>query len=244
MIYLDCEVFIKSVFDKAELTRSSTLFMSKSLSLIIIFIFSFIFFLLSCFGLFDGLSESVAKSQYNALGYTNKWSRSYGPPWFVGMINDISSLGSRELILIISTFMYFYLRLTKGKSDAGKFIFTVGFGIILILVTKSITSNHAEINFSTILTESLSNFPSGHTFIATVMYLAMARYLSTHRKYEPVNKFLFVSAAIIIFLVGISRFVGSGHTITEVIAGWSLGLCWYTFAQMILIVDHRTIFNK
>jgi undecaprenyl-diphosphatase len=220
------------------------MYLRTNKTLLIIFASSLLVYLLSCFGLFDGLSEIVAKSLYNALGYTNKWSHSYGPPWFVGMINDISSLGSRELVLIISTFMYFYLRMLKGKSDAGKFIFTVGLGIILILVTKSITSNHAEINFNTILTETLSNFPSGHTFIATVMYLPIARYLSTHRKYEPVNKFLFISAVIIIALVGISRFVGSGHTITEVIAGWSLGLCWYTFAQMFLALDHKTFFKS
>ncbi len=220
------------------------MFFRTNKTLIIVFTISLIVYLLSCFGAFDGLSEIVAHSLYNALGYTNKWSHSFGPPWFVGMINDISSLGSRELVLIISTFMYFYLRMIKGKSDAGKFIFTVGLGIVLILVTKTITSNHAEINFNTILTETLSNFPSGHTFIATVMYLAMARYLSSHRKYELVNKFLFISTALIIALVGISRFVGSGHTITEVIAGWSLGLCWYTFAQMFLAIDHKTIFNK
>ncbi len=220
------------------------MFFRTNKTLIIVFTISLIVYLLSCFGAFDGLSEIVAHSLYNALGYTNKWSHSYGPPWFVGMINDISSLGSRELVLIISTFMYFYLRMIKGKSDAGKFIFTVGLGIVLILVTKTITSNHAEINFNTILTETLSNFPSGHTFIATVMYLAIARYLSTHRKYEPVNKFLFISAAIIIALVGISRFVGSGHTITEVIAGWSLGLCWYTFAQMFLAIDHKSFMKN
>lgn len=220
------------------------MFFRTNKTLIIVFTISLIVYLLSCFGAFDGLSEIVAHSLYNALGYTNKWSHSFGPPWFVGMINDISSLGSRELVLIFSTFMYFYLRMIKGRSDAGKFIFTVGLGIVLILVTKTITSNHAEINFNTILTETLSNFPSGHTFIATVMYLAMARYLNTHRKYEPVNKFLFISAAIIIALVGISRFVGSGHTITEVIAGWSLGLCWYTFAQMFLAIDHKSFMKN
>jgi membrane-associated phospholipid phosphatase len=76
------------------------------------------------------------------------------------------------------------------------------------------------------------------------MYLSMARYLSTHRKFEPVNKLLFISASIIIALVGISRFVGAGHTITEVIAGWALGLCWYTFAQMFLAIDHKSFMKN
>lgn len=220
------------------------MFFRTNKTLLIIFASSLIIYLLSCFGLFDGISEFVAKSLYNALGYTNKWSHSYGPPWFVNMLSDISAIGSRELVLIFSVFMYFYLQLARGKSDARNFIFTVGLGIFFILVTKSITSNLEQINFTTVLTEILSNFPSGHTFIATVMYLAMARYLSSSRKSDFINKYLFISAAIIIAFVGISRFIGSGHTVTEVIAGWTLGICWYTFTQMFLRLDHRTILSK
>ncbi|MBK7630485.1 MAG: phosphatase PAP2 family protein [Ignavibacteriales bacterium] len=220
------------------------MFFKSNKNLITIFVSSFIIYLLSCFGLFDGGSEFVRKALYNALGYTNKWSHSFGPPWFVGMINDISSLGSRELVLIFSTFMYFYLKLSRGKTEAKNYLFTVGLGIVLILVTKSITSTLAEINFNTILTETLSNFPSGHTFIATVMYLAMAKYLSSKKKSYDVNKYLYISASLIIALVGISRFIGSGHTVTEVIAGWSLGLCWFTFAQMFLRIDHKKVFSK
>lgn len=213
------------------------MFLRTNKKFLLIFFSSLFVYLLSCFGVFDGLSEIVANSLYNALGYTNKWSHSYGPPWFLGMINDISSLGSRELVLIFSAFVYFYLSITKGKSEARKYIFTVGLGIVLILTIKSITSSHTEITFNTILTESLSNFPSGHTFIATVMYLAIAKYFSSSRNSKQANRYLFISASIIIALVGISRFIGSGHTVTEVIAGWALGLCWYTFAQMFLSLN-------
>ena len=76
------------------------------------------------------------------------------------------------------------------------------------------------------------------------MYLAMARCLSSSRKEPLVNKYLFLSAVIIIVMVGVSRFMGNGHTVTEVIAGWSLGLCWFTFAQMFLRIDHKKVFNK
>jgi membrane-associated phospholipid phosphatase len=76
------------------------------------------------------------------------------------------------------------------------------------------------------------------------MYLAIAKYLSSKKKSYDAHKFLNVSAYLIILLVGISRFIGSGHTVTEVIAGWSLGLCWFTFAQMFLRIDHNKVFNK
>lgn len=217
------------------------MFFRTNKNLIIVFTISLIVYLLSCFGAFDGISEIVAHSLYNALGYTNKWSHSYGPPWFVNMVGNISSLGSRELVLIISVFMFFYIKIIRGSKAAKNFLFTVGVGIIVILIVKSITTKLNEVTLKSLLVESLSNFPSGHTFIATVLYFSIAKYLSTDRKYEPVNKFLFISAVIIFALVGISRFVGSGHTITEVIAGWSLGLCYYTFSQMFLTLDHKSL---
>ncbi len=220
------------------------MFFKSHKNLISIFVSSFIVYLLSCFGLFDELSAVVANTLYHTFGYTNKWSHTFGPAWFVGMVGNISALGSKELVMIISSFIYFYLKLSKRKKEAKNYLFLVGTGIVLILAVKTITSNLAEINFNTILTESLSNFPSGHTFIATVMYLAMARCLSSSRKEPLVNKYLFLSAVIIIVMVGVSRFMGNGHTVTEVIAGWSLGLCWFTFAQMFLRIDHKKVFNK
>ena len=217
---------------------------SSTKKLLIIFAFSLIVYLLSCFGVFDSLSASFSKLLYHSLGYTNKWSKSFGPLWFVRMNGDISALGSRELVLIISLFMFFYLKKTRGRSEAYNFIFIVGLGIFLILATKSITSKQNELNLSSILTESLSNFPSGHTFIATVLYLAMAKYLNSKKKSYDVNKYLYISAIFIIALVGVSRFMGNGHTLTEVIAGWSLGLCWFTIAQLFLNIDHKKFLSK
>jgi membrane-associated phospholipid phosphatase len=212
--------------------------------LITIFISSLIVYILSCIGLFDNLSAFGVKYLYNALGYTNKWSKTYGSPWFNRMTGDISALGSRELVLFFSIFIYFYLYMVRDKIYANKFLFTIGFGILLILIVKFTTSKLDEFTLNSVLTESLSNFPSGHAFIVTVMYLAMAQYLSSRKKSYQVNKYLFISASIVIILVGICRFLGAGHTITEVIAGWSLGLCWFTFVQLFLRLDHKSIFNK
>lgn len=220
------------------------MFLKTNKKLLVTFVLSLFVYLLSCFGIFDSLSEVVYKTLYNALGYTNKWSHSFGPPWFVNMLGDISALGSRELVLIISTFMFFYIKMIRGSKAAYNFLFTVGLGIFLIVVTKLITSKHEEFYLKSVLIETLSNFPSGHTFIATVLYFAIAKNLSTNLRYELVNKYVFVSAVFIVVLVGISRFVGAGHTITEVIAGWALGLCWYTFAQIFLSLDHKSISNS
>ena len=203
-------------------------------TLIKIFVLSLIVYLLSCFGAFDWLSVIVAKSLYGSLGYTNKWSHSYGPSWFVGTMGDISSLGSREIVLLFTVFLYFYLKLSRSKNSANNFLFTVGFGIVLILIVKATTSKQDTLTFHSVLVESLSNFPSGHAYIATIVYYSAVQSLSLRNTNPQAKKYLFISASILIALIGISRILGHYHTVTEVIAGWSLGLCWYSFAQLYL----------
>jgi undecaprenyl-diphosphatase len=220
------------------------MFLKSNKNYLIVFTTSLIVYLLSCFGIFDDFSEYTAKTLYYNLGYTNEWSFSYGPQWFAEIIKNLTALGSREVVLLFSVFMYFYLLRSRGKSDASKFVFIIGLGIVLILITKSITSKSSDVTFDAVVTETLSYFPSGHAFMTTVLYLSLAQFSTVRHKDEKKSKYMFVSASIVVLLVGVSLFMGSGHTVTEVIAGWSYGLCWYTFAQMFLRLDHRTTLSK
>lgn len=202
--------------------------------LLILFFAGIFIFVLSCIKVFDPISSKIATILYYYLGYTNKWSTTYGEPWFVSMNANISAFGSREVVLIFTLFISIYLFKARNKTKALNFLLTVVGGIILIVVLKSFTSTNEVISFKTFLTESLSNFPSGHTFIATVLYLAAASGLKSHRRSTEVNYYFFIAASILIFMVGISRIAGGAHTLTEAIAGWSLGLSWYLFSEMIL----------
>lgn len=75
--------------------------------LIIFFVTGIFFFLLSSFGVFDGISAEVSSLLYNWLGYTNKWSHSYGPEWFVNLNGNVSSFGSKELVFSSAQFSFF-----------------------------------------------------------------------------------------------------------------------------------------
>lgn len=209
-----------------------------------IFIITFIVYLTSCFGVFDWFSVLVAKALYNSFGYTNRWSHTYGPTWFTELQSNISSFGSREIVFLITIFLYFFLKISHYKKEANNFLFSVSFGIVLILIIKITISTSDELTFNSFLKESLSNFPSGHAYIATVLYYSAAKFLSIKNNNLFVKKYLFISASILISLVGISRILGHYHTVTEVIAGWSLGLCWYSFTQLFLRMGPKSILSK
>jgi membrane-associated phospholipid phosphatase len=210
---------------------------------ILIFFTSLVIFLLSCFGVFNSLSADVAKFLYDHLGYTNKWSQTYGEPWFVMLNTNFSAFGSREIVFVFTTFYTIYLFKARGKQKTFNFLFTVIGGILLILTIKYITSGEEPVTSRMVVTENISEFPSGHTFIATVLYVACAISLKSKIHSTDVNGYFLVAALILALIVGLSRIAGAAHTVTEVIAGWSLGICWLTLSQIVLQIKSPTINN-
>ncbi len=209
--------------------------------MLLLFTTGLIFFLFCCSGIFDGISAKVSALLYNWLGYTNKWSKSYGPSWFVNLNGNVSSFGSKELVFIISTIFFIYLQVTDRKIDAYRFAITVITSLLFIITVKYINSSREIITLKEIYTESLAKFPSGHTFISTVLYPSIAYFMSKDANSQKFKLFYFATATAIVLIVGISRVTGSGHTVTEVIAGWSLGLCWFALIKMFLFNGQRAI---
>lgn len=201
----------------------------------------FIFFVLSSLGIFNGVSADISKFLYNSLGYTNRWSKSFGEPWFVHMNSNISAFGSKELTLIFTAIFSSYLFAANRKMDSYRFLISIIGGIIVLTILKLSTSTNETFELSQIYKETISNFPSGHAFIATILYSTIISLLLKKDHTIKLKIHYIISAAVIIFIVGISRITGSGHTITEVIAGWSSGLIWFSMCS--LFFESR-IWNK
>lgn len=138
------------------------------------------------------------------------------------------------MVFIISTIFFSYLIIAGRKRDAVKFAFTVVVSLLFIITVKYINSERESVTLKEFYTETLANFPSGHTFISTVLYPSIAYFLSKGISSKRLKRFFFISAISIVLIVGISRVTGSGHTVTEVIAGWSLGLSWFALIKFIL----------
>lgn len=201
-------------------------------------------FLLSCFGIFDGISETVADKLYNTFGYTNEWTKSYGPKWFAESIRNIAALTSKEMVFIFTLFFYVYLQIIGRINTSKKLVFVMLIGFIILLVTKILTSKQHEISIESMILDNLSYFPSGHAFMATVFYLTITKLFHSDNSKSKLNLFLDGSAIILIGIIGVSLFMGSGHSVTEVIAGWSLGVCWFTFSQLFFRADYKKLTNK
>jgi undecaprenyl-diphosphatase len=83
--------------------------------------------------------------------------------------------------------------------------------------------------------ESSPSFPSGHTLNATVL-TGVAVYLVLRRIDSPRGRAVVVGAgALFVLTMGLSRVFLGHHWLTDVVAGWALGLAW----AAVVVTAHR-----
>jgi undecaprenyl-diphosphatase len=193
---------------------------------LIIFVSSIIVFSLAALGLFDWLSNLVSSVLLDNLGYTNKWSKSFGPEWFIGINRDIAALGGFPLLFIFLVIIILYYYLRKESRRLWRLLFIMVGAGILMLIAKTTFAQEIPDDPIEILTNQISSFPSGHAMMGTIFYTTLGVTISRRQHSRKTKRLTLITATVIIILIGISRILPGTHSVTEVFAGWSLGMIW------------------
>ena len=199
---------------------------------LIILVSSFLIFSSAALGLFDWLSDFTSSLLESNLGFTNKWSKSIGPEWFVGLNKDVAALGGFPLLFIFLTIIIIYYNLRKESRRLWRLLFIIAGGVILMLITKTFFAHEIPDDPIEIVTNSISSFPSGHAMMGTIFYITLAVTISRRQHSHKTKRLTLISGIVIVFLIGISRILPANHSVADVIAGWSLAaiwlcLCWF-----------------
>lgn len=198
----------------------------RKLKVIILFFTSLIIFSFSAMGLFDSLSNITSQFLERSLGFTNKWSKSYGPEWFVGLNRDAAAFASYPILFVWFTIIIIYYNLRGESKRLWRFIFIVIGGGILLFITKLIFADRFPDGPIDFLKYSNYNFPSGHAMMGTIFYITLAVTISRRQHSIRTKRLTILSAISIVIIIGISRILPGFHSVSEVFAGWSLGMIW------------------
>ena len=193
---------------------------------IILLISSLLIFLFSAIGIFDGLSDAVSQFLENNLGFTNKWSNWFGPEWFVGLNRDAAAFASYPILFIWFTIIIIYYNFRGESRRLWRFVFIVIGGGILLFISKLIFAEQFPNSPIDFLKNSYYNFPSGHAMMGTVFYITLGVTISRRQHSVKTKRLTILSAILIVIVIGISRILPGFHTVSEVLAGWSLGVLW------------------
>jgi len=137
-----------------------------------------------------------------------------------------SFLGSTLFLILLGISVVITLYLKKHRRGAIIFtITTIGASLLLASLKIAFRRARPEPFFDTILPASYS-FPSGHSLASFCFYGALAAIITVRIEKLWLKTLVWLAAAILISLIGISRIYLGVHYPSDVLAGFAVGLIW------------------
>lgn len=161
-------------------------------------------------------------------------SQLLGPHWMADVARDITALGSTIVLTLLTLAVIGFVLLGRNyRTAAFVFVSVVGGTLLSHILKVTIERPRPDVVPHVVEVTSMS-FPSGHTMLATTTYLTLAAVASRILpNWERI--YLLGCAALISFLVGMSRIALGVHWPTDVLAGWCLGAAWALMCALVAL---------
>jgi undecaprenyl-diphosphatase len=154
-----------------------------------------------------------------------------GPPAVQEAARDLTALGGVTELTLLTALISGFL-LLDGKRRMALFVcVSVASGLLLSTLLKTVFQRPRPELVPHGSYVSTSSFPSGHSMLSAVTYLTLGALLARSQERKRLKAYFLLAAALLSFLVGLSRVYLGVHWPTDVLAGWTAGgswaiLCW------------------
>jgi undecaprenyl-diphosphatase len=149
-----------------------------------------------------------------------------GPPVMHEIARDITALGGIFILGSLTGMTAAFLAL-DGKRRMALFVLAcVVSGVLVSVGLKELFQRERPDLVPHGSYVSSPSFPSGHSMMSAVTYLALGALLARSQKQRRLKAFFILSAGLLTFLVGLSRVYLGVHWPSDVLAGWTAGAVW------------------
>lgn len=149
-----------------------------------------------------------------------------GPLWLQEMGRDATALGGIGFILLLTLVVVGFLLMSNRRATAVFMLLAVGGGFLITHLLKELISRPRPDIVPHLSHVSTHSFPSGHTMISAVVYLALGAITATVVGRRRLKWYVLSIAFLLTLIVGVSRVYLGVHYPTDVLAGWIAGLAW------------------
>ena len=155
-----------------------------------------------------------------------------GPSWVQSVSLDISALGSAAVLTLLTLLICGYFLLEK-RLDAVLMILCASVsGSLLNWFLKSLIGRERP-NVVPYLSEiHNTSYPSGHSMLSAIIYLTLAVVLGKMVKTRAKRLYILSTAIGLAFFIGLTRVILGVHFLSDVVAGWTVGIGWATLCWM------------
>lgn len=174
----------------------------------------------------EGEHHAIDEKVMVALRQAENPAVPIGPGWVKGAALDITALGSAPVLTVVVLLVGGFLLLERKYAAAGLILFASLSGTILNQVLKGFFARERPEVVPHLADFGNSSFPSGHSMLASIIYLTLAALLTQTVKTLPTKMYLVGTAFALAFLIGLTRVILGVHYPSDVLAGWTAGTAW------------------
>lgn len=149
-----------------------------------------------------------------------------GPADMEMVVRDITALGGAAVLTLFTLGVAGFFILRRQWPALSLMLVTVVGGTLLVDSLKNVFARERPTILAHLMEETSYSFPSGHSTMATVVYLSLAVMLAEFQNKRRVRIYIIAFAALLAVLIGVSRVVLGVHYPSDVAAGWTLGISW------------------
>jgi undecaprenyl-diphosphatase len=164
----------------------------------------------------------------------------HGPHWLIEAVRDYTALGGalRHLFAVAAIMALLFLKLRR---EAVLFGITVIAGLLGEVLLKAVFARPRPTIVPHLMEAAGSSFPSGHSFNAAIVYIAMALAFAAISPCRSVRWTMIVGAMALTLLIALSRVWLGVHYPSDAIAGWLGGAGWAFLASALLYRPASTV---
>jgi undecaprenyl-diphosphatase len=192
-------------------------------------------------GLLDEVSEGETMRFDTAilLAMRSAENTPIGPPALQEIMRDFTALGGVAWLTLLTVCVAGFLIMKRNTATALFLLCAVSTGILTSTVAKGLIDRPRPdlVPHGSFVTSA--SFPSGHSMMATLVYLTLAIVIARGQSQRRVKAYVIGIACTLALAVGVSRVYLGVHWPTDVLAGWALGSGWAIGAWLIAEVLDR-----
>jgi undecaprenyl-diphosphatase len=149
-----------------------------------------------------------------------------GPRWLREAGPDITALGGPAVLTLMTAAVVGFLLLDRRYGAMWLVLLATSGGLLLSTLLKGLYDRPRPHVVPHLTQYSTTSFPSGHSMLSAVVYLTLGALLARLAGPLRLKVFFLAVAVLLTCLVGLSRVFLGVHYPTDVLAGWTAGLCW------------------
>lgn len=158
-----------------------------------------------------------------------QWFDEHRLPWLNVVLIDVTALGGQTVLTLVTVFAVGLLLALRRYRTAVFVLAAIVSGTLLATLIKDWVERprpNLELVPPFFRHPTSPSFPSGHSMLSAVIYLTLALVAVAPIAGRRVRAWVLGFTLLLVLLIGFSRMYLGVHYLTDVVAGWTLGLAW------------------